>query len=134
MRARRSSGRARTSRSGFTLIELLVALAIIATLLTLAAPRYFNSIDKAKEDVLRENLYLLRDAVDKFYMDKGRYPDKLEDLVTQRYLRRIPVDPVTDSAATWVIQPPANGIAGAVYDVHSGAPGKARDGSAFSTW
>lgn len=134
MHARRPALRALTTRTGFTLIELLVALAIIATLLTLAAPRYFNSIDKAKEDVLRENLYLLRDAVDKFYMDKGRYPDKLEDLVTQRYLRRIPVDPVTDSAATWVIQPPANGIPGAVYDIHSGAPGKARDGSAFSTW
>src|SRR5690242_12565333 len=90
-------------RTGFTLIELLVVMSIIALLLTLAAPRYIGNVDKAKEAVLRENLATMRDGLDKHYADTGRYPDKLEDLVNKKYLRRVPVDPVTDSDTTWVV-------------------------------
>lgn len=119
---------------GFTLIELLVVLAIIATLLSLAVPRYTGSVDKAKESVLKENLSTLREAIDKHYGDTGKYPATLDDLVTKRYLRRIPVDPITDSATSWVVLPPADPQKGAVFDVKSGAPGKSRDGTAYSSW
>jgi general secretion pathway protein G len=83
---------------GFTLIELLVVLSIIALLLTLAVPRYFNSIDVAKEAVLRENLHLVRETIDKFYADKGRYPESLDELVSEKYLRALPYDPITGSS------------------------------------
>jgi general secretion pathway protein G len=121
-------------RRGFTLIELLVVMAIIATLLSLALPRYFGSIDKSKEVTLMQSLSVMRDAIDKFYSDNGRYPDQIADLVDKRYLRAIPVDPVTDSTETWiVIAPPANAaVKGNVYDIHSGAPGKTRDGVEYS--
>ena len=119
-------------RRGFTLIELLVVMAIIATLLTIALPRYFGSVDRSKEVTLRQSLTVMRDAIDKFYADTGRYPDKLEDLVEKRYIRAIPVDPVTDSADTWVIVPVPGALAqGGVYDVKSGAKGNASDGKPF---
>jgi general secretion pathway protein G len=121
-------------RRGFTLIELLVVLAIIGVLLSIAAPRYIGSVDKAKENVLRENLATLREAIDKHYADKGAYPTALEDLVTKRYLRRIPPDPITDSATTWIAIPPPEPLKGAVFDVKSGARGKSRDGSAYRDW
>ncbi len=121
-------------RSGFTLIELLVVLAIIATLLMLAVPRYFSSIDRSKEAVLKENLYQLRDAIGKYYADKGKYPDTIEALATEKYLRKVPMDPVTESVATWVVVPPEDTQKGGVYDVKSGAPGKAIDGSAYAEW
>ena len=89
-------------RKGFTLIELLVVLAIIATLLTLAVPRYFASIDKSKEAVLKENLWQMRDAIGKYYADRGKYPESLQALATDKYLRSVPLDPVTESATTWI--------------------------------
>lgn len=119
---------------GFTLIELLVVLAIVATLLSLAAPRYFTSVDQTKETVLKQNLAGLRDALDKYYADRGRYPDTLEDLVRQRYLRGIPVDPITGRNDTWVAVPPTDAREGGVWDVKSGAPGKARDGTLYAEW
>lgn len=119
---------------GFTLVELLVVLAIIATLLSLAAPRYTGSVDKAKEAVLRENLATLRGSIDKFYGDTGKYPAALEDLITQRYLRRIPIDPVTDSPTTWIVVAPTDPQKGAIFDVKSGASGKSRDGTAYKDW
>ncbi|QDQ29211.1 prepilin-type N-terminal cleavage/methylation domain-containing protein [Chitinimonas arctica] len=122
------------STKGFTLIELLVTLAIIATLLSLAAPRYFGNLDKAKEDVLREDLYLLRDAIDKFYADKGKYPDTLQDLVEHKYLRRIPIDPLTQSKESWLPIAPAESGSGAIADVRSAAPGQARDKTWFKDW
>lgn len=121
-------------RSGFTLIELLVVLAVIATLLTIAMPRYFSSLDRSREAVLHQNLALLRDTLDKYYGDKGKYPGALEDLVNAKYLRRMPLDPITDSDATWVSIPPAQPEMGGVYDVRSGAQGVARDGTAFQSW
>jgi general secretion pathway protein G len=119
---------------GFTLIELLVVMSVIALLLTLAVPRYLGSVDKSKEAVLKQNLALMRDSIDKYYGDQGRYPDALEDLVSKKYLRRIPPDPVTESAATWVVVPPEDTQKGAVYDVRSGAAEPARDGTAYGDW
>lgn len=122
------------TQAGFTLIELLVVLTILATLLTIAVPRYFNSIEKSKEATLKQNLSTMREAIDKFYGDRGVYPETLEDLVTQKYLRSVPIDPLTDSNATWQIIAPEDDTKGAVYDVKSGAPGSARDGTNFAEW
>jgi general secretion pathway protein G len=124
----------RRRRSGFTLIELLVVLAIVATLLTIAAPRYFGSLDRSKEAVLRENLYQMRDTIGKYQADKGRYPESLEALVAERYLRKIPLDPITETAASWIVVAPEDPQKGGVFDVKSGAQGKGSDGTEFSAW
>lgn len=120
--------------TGFTLIELLVVMAIIATLLSIVSPRYFNSIDKAKETVLRQDLAIMRDAIDKFYSDMGSYPITLDELVERRYLRSIPIDPLTESNETWVEMPPLNEEEEGVYDVISGYNGQALDGSYYEEW
>ena len=120
--------------TGFTLIELLVVMAIIATLLSIVSPRYFNSIDKAKETVLRQDLAIMRDAIDKFYSDMGSYPITLDELVERRYLRSIPIDPLTESNETWVEMPPFNEEEEGVYDVISGYNGQALDGSYYEEW
>ena len=119
---------------GFTLIELLVVMAIIATLLMLAVPRYFTSEERAKEAVLKENLFQMRDAIGKYYGDKGKYPESLEALVNEKYLRAVPVDPITDNATTWVTTRPEDPQKDGVADVHSGAEGTASDGSKYSDW
>ena len=121
-------------RFGFTLVELLVVISIIAVLLTLAVPRYFSSVEKSKETVLKENLALVRDSLQKYYSDKGKYPERLEDLAKDRYLRKIPVDPITDSDSTWVVVPPQGAATGGVYDVRSGAPGQGSDGTPYGEW
>lgn len=113
-----------------------MVLAIVALLLSIAAPRYFGSLERSKEAVLKENLFLLREAIDQYYADRGRYPPSLEDLVEARYLRRIPLDPVTGQADTWIVLVPAGGSSspGGVLDVKSGAEGRARDGTAYGDW
>jgi general secretion pathway protein G len=124
-----------TAGSGFTLIELLVVMAIIGTLLAIVAPQYFRSVDRSKESLLKTNLRATREAIDRYYGDLGRYPDTLEDLVTRRYLRGMPVDPITESTATWIaVAPPDAGAPGKVYDLKSGAAGKAQDGSSYADW
>jgi general secretion pathway protein G len=120
-----------TVSRGFTLIELLVVLAVVGLLLSLVVPRYSGNVDQAKEVVLRENLAVVRDAIDKHFADKGRYPESLEALVQLRYLRNLPVDPITDSTQTWVLLPPGNPALGKVFDVRSGATGVARNGRAY---
>lgn len=120
--------------SGFTVIELLVVLAAIALLLSVAAPRYVQHLDTARDVALKENLRQMRDAIDKFYADQARYPATLDELVTRRYLRSLPADPVTQSRDSWVIVAPGNKAAGAVFDIRSGAQGQARDGSAYAAW
>jgi general secretion pathway protein G len=122
------------SRRGFTLIELLVVMGIIAMLLALAAPRYFSSVEKSKEAMLRQTLTVTREALDKYYGDNGRYPDTLEALVTRKYLRSLPVDPVTGSSGTWIVIPPESPDKGAVYEVRSGAEGVGRDRTPFKEW
>lgn len=120
---------------GFTVIELLVVLAAIGLLLSIAAPRYIAHLDTARETVLKQDLREMRDAIDKFYGDQGRYPADLKELVTQRYLRALPEDPITQRSDSWVVVVPVNkSAAGAVGDVRSGAPGAARDGSAYASW
>lgn len=118
---------------GFTLIELLVVMVIIATLLSIVAPRYFKSLDRSKETVLRQDLNIMRDAIDKFYGDTGKYPLSLDELAEKRYLRTVPVDPLTESSGTWVVISPPNDTEG-VYDVRSGSPEKAQDGTFYETW
>jgi general secretion pathway protein G len=127
-------GHRRLRRRGFTLIELLVVLAIISTLLMLVAPRYFHKVDAAKEAVLRDNLRSVRDVIDKFYGDNGRYPEALEELVERKYLRSLPVDPITESTTTWQLVPVPDGHKGTVYDLHSGAPGADREGNKYADW
>ena len=126
--------KAAVARRGFTLVELLVVLAIVATLLLLVATRYLDRVDIAREAVLRDNLRTVRQVIDQFHADRGRYPESLQDLVDQRYLRELPVDPVTGSAATWRIVAPPDGHAGALYDLRSGAPGEGRDGRRYAQW
>jgi general secretion pathway protein G len=122
------------TRKGFTLIELLVVLAVLATLLTLAVPRYFGSIDKSKEAVLKENLLQMREAISRYHADKGKYPETLEALAAERYLYKVPLDPVTDSTATWIVVPPQDPEKSGVYDVRSGAPGTGLDGREYVQW
>jgi general secretion pathway protein G len=119
---------------GFTLIELLVVLGIIALMLTLAVPRYFPSVDKSKEVVLADNLRNVRQVIDQYYGDTGRYPDTLEQLVEKKYLRALPFDPVADSDATWLIVPPEDGSKGGVYNIKSGAAGNDRSGKPYADW
>lgn len=119
---------------GFTLIELLVVMAIIATLMTIALPRYFNSLEASREATLRQSLAVLREALDHYYGDTGHYPDSLEQLVEQRYLRNTPVDPISERRDGWQLVPPPEGVVGGVADIKSGASGRARDGSLYAEW
>lgn len=122
---------------GFTLIELLVVMAILGLLLTYIAPRYFGAVSKAEEAALRQNLYQMRDAIDKFYADQLRYPQDLDELVRGRYLRGVPVDPITKRADTWVLLTPAqvgSSAGGKLADVRSGASGQGRDGTDYASW
>jgi general secretion pathway protein G len=118
--------------AGFTLIELLVVMSIIALLLTLAMPRYFQSVTRAREAVLKDNLAMIRDVLDKHYADTGKYPATLMELVTRKYLRRVPEDPITESGDTWVIIPPERAEEGSVFDVKSGAKGNSLSGIPYS--
>jgi general secretion pathway protein G len=122
------------SRRGFTLIELLVVMALIGMLLSLSVPRYFGNVDKARESVLRQDLAQLRDAIDKYFGDSGRYPESLDDLIAKKYLRKIPLDPITERADTWIVVAPERKDSGKVFDVKSGATGRARDGSDYAGW
>jgi len=119
---------------GFTLVELMVVMAIIALLLALALPRYFKHLESSRETILKQDLAVMRDAIDKYHGDTGRYPDSLDTLVNARYLRTLPVDPITERADTWQGVAPSGDDAGALYDIRSGAPGVARDGSAYAEW
>lgn len=121
---------------GFTLIELIVVMAIVALLTSIAAPRYFASLHKSKETALLQSLTTMRDALDQYAADKGRYPDSLQALADARYLRSVPEDPLTGSRETWVeLPPPADLQAnGRVWDVRSGAAGRSADGRLYADW
>jgi general secretion pathway protein G len=121
------------TKQGFTLVELLVVLSIIALLLTIATPRYFSSLDRAKEAALKEDLEILRESIDKFYGDRNSFPNSLEELVEFKYIRKVPVDPITERIDTWILieaELPLSGI----ENVKSGAQGKSRDGSLYEDW
>jgi general secretion pathway protein G len=121
-------------RRGFTLLELLVVMAIIATLLTIAVPRYFRSLQRSREAVLLQDLTTLRESIDKFYGDTGKYPQTLALLVEKRYLRGIPADPIARAADKWIVvnsdDPEDNGV----KDVKSGAEGAGESGVPYVEW
>lgn len=128
---------------GFTLIELIVVMALVALLLSIAAPRYVRSLDVARERALKTSLTTMRDAIDQFAADKGRWPESLQDLAVERYLREVPEDPLTGRRDTWVAlaaqraAPGAaggTGPAGGIDDVRSGAGGRASDGRLYADW
>ena len=123
-------------RRGFTLIELIVVMAIVALLVSIAAPRYFRSVERARESTLRTSLNVMRDAIDQFAADKGRYPESLDELVRTRYVREAPEDPLTGRRDSWVaLAPPADAfLAGAMADVRSGAAGRGADGRLYADW
>lgn len=119
---------------GFTLIELLVVLAIVGTLLMLVTPRVLQHEHTAREAVLRDNLHTLRRVIDAFHQDRGRYPESLDELVQQRYLRAAPTDPMTGASDTWQLIAPPSGEEGTVYDVRSGASGQDSEGRPYAEW
>ena len=131
--------RNRQKSAGFTLIELLVVMTIIAILATLAIPRFMGSIKAAREAVLKEDLHVMRDAIDSYTMDKQKAPQSLDDLIQNGYLREVPIDPMTHSKDTWVTD-----TSDAMYsidqtdpginDVHSGSEGSGSDGQPYSSW
>lgn len=125
--------RARPFFTGFTVIELLVVMAALALLVALAAPRYTAHVDRAREVTLRHNLAGMRSAIEAFRADRGRDPTNLAELIEARYLREIPLDPMTERSDTWVLQPSRRGAQG-VGDVRSGAPGRGSDGQLFAEW
>jgi len=129
----------RTREAVWTLIELMVVMSLIGVLATLALAQYRNSVQAAKEAVLKADLFLMRDAIDQYYADKGTYPASLQSLVSEGYLRRIPDDPITRSADSWTttnaeFDPGAATGSTGIYDVKSGADGVALDGSRYVDW
>jgi general secretion pathway protein G len=129
--------RAGRAQAGFTLIELLVVMAIMGILVTIAQPSLKSAITKAKESVLKEDLFQIREAIDQYYADNAKYPDQLTDLINSQnqsrsYLRSLPKDPFTN-AEDWITVAPAEGEGG-VFDVHSASPLLAVDGTAYNVW
>jgi general secretion pathway protein G len=119
---------------GFTLIELLVVMSIIGLLLTIAVPRYFHTVERARETILMHDLSALRESIDKYYGDRGEYPDTLAALVDKHYIRTVPVDPITKSADTWVGVDSQDPDHPGLWDVHSGSTANAMNGTVFAEW
>jgi general secretion pathway protein G len=124
----------KTRAAGFTLIELLVVMAIIAVLLTIAVPRYFHTLERSRETVLRQDLSVLREAIDKHFGDYGQYPDSLSALVERRYIRAVPVDPFTRKSEDWQMVVSEDADHPGIRDVHSNAEGKGSDGLPYREW
>ena len=130
----------RDRRAGFTLVELLVVIAIIGILAVVAVGQYRRSIVKAKEATLRENLFVMRSQINNYFADKGEYPFDLATLADEKYLYKVPVDPITRSADTWVVNYSDVGdeedlsTEQGIEDVHSGAEGFSLDGSVYGDW
>ena len=125
-------------RNGWTLVELTIVISLISILSAVAVVGYRNAVTRSREAVLKEDLFRMRDAIDQYYADTGDYPASLDTLVTAGYLRAVPVDPFTNSAASWVVEQPAfsaaDPFAAGVFDVRSGYEGTAIDGTLYSEW
>ncbi len=124
---------------GFTMIELLVVITLIVILATVGMTQYRNSVTRAEEAGLKENLFRMRDAIDQFYADKNKYPTDLAELSSESYIREVPTDPMTKSKNTWTTtqaEPDANNPASQVgiYDVKSGSDRTALDGTRYADW
>jgi general secretion pathway protein G len=134
-------GRARKQRSrGFTVIELMIVISIILILVSVALPAYNQSILRARESVLRQNLFSLRSVISQYTLDKQKAPQSLADLVSGGYFKQIPTDPMTGSNDTWAVDEEQDTIMsvdeqeGGIIDVHSGSSGVGSDGTAYNTW
>jgi len=122
------------NQKGFTLIEMMIVLAIMSILATIATPNMQRYIVRAREASLRETLFVFRDVIDQHYSDQGKYPGSLEELVKMKYIRSIPIDPITGSSSTWIVTPPEGEEKGGVYDVHSGSDRVSLDGEPYNEW
>lgn len=133
---RDSGPAARRAAAGFTLIELMIVVTIIGILATISQPMFRNAMAQAREAALRENLYVLRDAIDKFSADNDKYPESLTDLVEKRYVRKLPKDPITGSAESWqvVYFTDDKGQQAGIIDVKSGSDATGSDGQKYSDW
>lgn len=123
-----------TGQTGYTLIEMMIVIAIIGILTNLALPNMQRSIIRAKETSLKKTLFVLRDVIDQYYADHGKFPESLENLTEENYIRSLPKDPFTGSVSTWIVIPPDEGEEGLVYDVHSGSHFVSLDGVAYNEW
>jgi general secretion pathway protein G len=121
-------------KQGFTLIEILIVMAMVALLLTIATPRFFGSLEKSRETALQENLKVMRTSLDKYYADKGHFPESLDKLVEDKYLRAVPIDPITESPSTWVTVFATDKDINGISDVKSGATGTAIDGTSYDSF
>jgi len=124
----------RCGSKGFTLIELLVVMAIIAVLLTIAVPRYFHALERSRETVLRQDLSVLREAIDKHFGDLGQYPDSIGALVERKYIKAVPIDPITATAESWTMVVSEDPDHPGIRDIHSGSDQQALDGTQYREW
>jgi len=136
MRSTRKNGQ---GESGFTLVELMIVMTIIGLLAAIAIPSYIQSIQRAKEAVLKEDLHTIRTAIDSYTVDKEKAPSGLDDLVQAGYLKTIPIDPMTSRNDTWMTgmsdtMTDINETQGGIDDVHSGSQALAADGTSYNTW